>query len=199
MSIDTRLHHSPDPSTESATDSSPDPTPFSGPVQIGAEPPTGPQSWWRTPLHSDLRLPAAAAALVTAAGHVPVTATHLAEVPYVGWLFVALSLTCVAAAAALVVRDSCAIWTWSAAATAAAVLGYLLSRGPGLPGMDDDIGDWVDQLGMVSIGSEALVVLLAAAALRHEPPRRRVVALMAVLGSALLLNGLTYLIGARLT
>jgi hypothetical protein len=163
-------------------------------IDVHARPLTS-QSWWRRPLRSDLRLPAAAATLVAAAGHVPVTATHLDEVPYLGWLFIALALTCVVAAAALVLSDCWVTWTWSSATTAAALLGYVLSRGPGLPGMDDDIGDWADQLGLISVGGEAMVVLLAATALRHEPARRRVAAATVVIGSALLLNSLTYLIG----
>ena len=110
---------------------------------------------------SPLRLPAAAAALVAAAAHVPVIPDHLQEAPYIGWLFVGLSVLCVLGAIALLVDDSVAVWAVLGAGCAAAVLGYLFSRGPGLPAMADDVGDWANPLGMISVATEALVAGLA--------------------------------------
>ena len=126
-------------------------------------------------LRSSLRLPAAAAAVVAAAAHVPVTPEHLAEVPYVGWMFVALIAGCTAGAAALVIRDAAVVWGALGSACFIAVVLYAVSRGPGLLGMTDDIGDWLNELGLVSVASESLVVVLAVAALararlRHADP-----------------------------
>ena len=43
-----------------------------------------------------------------------------------------------------------------------ALVGYVLSRTVGLPGrLTDDIGNWLDTLGVVSIVAEALFVALA--------------------------------------
>jgi len=210
MSIDTTLDpapdHSPDRSPDHSSVSAVDHHPAARPTPVvGTDTTASPAdmtpgggdagSVWRTPLRSGLRLPAAAAALVAAAGHLPVMGAHLAEVPYIGWLFVGLGVTCVVAAVTLVLRDTWAAWTGSAAVTAAAVLGYVLSRGPGLPGMDDDIGDWTNQLGLISVGAETLVVLLAAAALRRRGTARHLRAVTVVVGTALLLNALTYLWG----
>jgi len=41
------------------------------------------------------------------------------------------------------------------------VLGYLLSRGPGLPDYSDDIGNWAEPLGMASLLIEGCLVMLA--------------------------------------
>jgi len=117
---------------------------------------------------SPLRLPAAAAALVAAAAHLPVIPDHLSEAPYVGWLFVGLSAVCVLGAVALVVDDSILVWAGLGSTCGAAVAGYLLSRGPGLPAMADDIGDWSNRLGLISVTTETLVAVLAVTVLRSR-------------------------------
>jgi hypothetical protein len=120
---------------------------------------------------SALRWPAAAAALVAAGAHLPVVPEHLREVPYVGWLFIGLIAVCVLGAGALAVRDTVTVWVGLGSVCAAAVLAYALSRGIGLPGMPDDIGDWADPLGLISITSETLVCVLAAVGLRRRSGR----------------------------
>lgn len=117
------------------------------------------------PLSSPLRLPAAAAALVAGIAHLPVTPEHLDEVPYVGWMFVALAVVCVAGGLLLVVRDAAVVWWTPAVSCLAAVVLYVVSRGPGMPAMDDDIGDWTNEFGLISVASETLVAVLAVAAL----------------------------------
>jgi hypothetical protein len=148
-----------------------------------------------TPLRSPLALPAAAAALVAAAAHVPVTAEHLTEVPYVGWLFVGLVAVCAAGAVVLAVRDPALLWTVLAAACGAAVVLYLVSRGPGMPGMSDDIGDWANELGLVSVASETIVVVLACLTLLRRPAGAGRPLLLAVLGAALVLAAAGYGLG----
>jgi hypothetical protein len=46
------------------------------------------------------------AAVVTAVAHVPVIAPHLEEAPYMGVLFVVLTVACMFLAAATLVRDT---------------------------------------------------------------------------------------------
>jgi hypothetical protein len=121
------------------------------------------------PVRSSLRWPAAAAALVAAAAHLPMIRQHLTEVPYVGWLFVGLSVALVLGAAALALRDAAILWTALASICLAAVACYAVSRGPGMPGMPDDVGDWTNPLGLISVGTETLVVMLAMLAV---PSRR---------------------------
>jgi len=139
------------------------------------------------PLRSSLRWPAAAAALVAAAAHLPVIPQHLAEVPYVGWLFVGLSAVLVVGAAALAFRDAAIVWAALASTCLAAVACYAVSRGPGMPGMPDDLGDWTNPLGVISVGTETLVVALALLAVRsHRATRRWIPAGVILAGGAAL-------------
>jgi hypothetical protein len=48
---------------------------------------------------------------------------------------------------------------------AATFLGYCLSRTTGLPAATDDIGNWTETLGVLSLVAEGAVVALASAAL----------------------------------
>ena len=114
---------------------------------------------------SALRWPAAAATLVVAAAHVPVVPEHLREVPYVGWLFVGLIAACLLCSVALAVQDTVIVWVAAATICMAAVSAYLVSRSVGLPGMPDDVGDWANPLGLISVAGETLVAVLALAAL----------------------------------
>jgi hypothetical protein len=154
-----------------------------------------------TPLRSHLALPAAAAALVAGAAHVPVTGEHLTEVPYVGWMFVGLIAVCVTGAVLLAVRDTVLLWTVIGAPCAAAVLLYLVSRGPGMPGMSDDIGDWANELGLVSVISETLVVVLTCLAARRGPvgfPHVHRSLVPAILGAGVVLAAASYGLGVVL-
>ena len=59
-----------------------------------------------------------------------------------------------------------AAWTLAAVFVAAApLLGYALSRGPGLPGFDDDRGNWTEPLGVASLVVESALLALSVAAL----------------------------------
>lgn len=111
---------------------------------------------------ASLRYPAAAAALAAGLAHVPVTPEHLAEAPYIGVLFILLTVTCVLGTVALLVSDSVFVWLSLGGAAALAVIAYVVSRTLGLPMMADDIGNWLEPLGVLSIATESVVVVLAA-------------------------------------
>lgn len=89
-------------------------------------------------LASPLRWVGALMLLVTAATHIPLVPEHLEEAPYVGVLFVALS-----------------------------VAAFLASRTVGLPQIRMDIGNWTEPLGFPAVAAEALAALAAVYALRH--------------------------------
>jgi hypothetical protein len=95
----------------------------------------------------------------------------------------------------LAVRDPALLWTVLAAACGAAVVLYLVSRGPGMPGMSDDIGDWANELGLVSVASETIVVVLACLTLLRRPAGAGRPLLLAVLGAALVLAAAGYGLG----
>jgi hypothetical protein len=59
-------------------------------------------------------------------------------------------------------RLSGAAWTIAATfVSAGPLLGYALSRGPGLPDYDDDIGNWAEPLGVLSLVVESALLVLA--------------------------------------
>jgi energy-coupling factor transporter transmembrane protein EcfT len=125
-------------------------------------------------LMSPLRVPGAALALVAGLAHVPVTPEHLNEAPYIGGLFIALTIACVLLAAALLVWDSPLVWAAAGATCLLAVIAYVVSRSVGLPLMGDDVGNWLETLGVVSVLSETGVVLVSAFALRRVWRRQTV-------------------------
>jgi hypothetical protein len=122
-----------------------------------------------TPRRSPLRWPAAGVLLVAGAAHIPVIAPHLAEARYIGALFIALTVACGVLAVALLAWDTPTVWDLAILTTGLAVLAYVLSRTVGLPLIGDDIGNWADPLGMVSIAAESVTVLLGIAALVRRP------------------------------
>jgi len=112
-----------------------------------------------------LRWPTAAALLVAAAAHVPVIPEHLHEAPYMGWLFVVFTAVATAAAIIVVIRAAAPVVVVGAGLiSAAAILAYCLTRVVALPQLADDVGNWTEPLGLVSITSEAAVVALSVAA-----------------------------------
>ncbi|AGB25393.1 hypothetical protein Mycsm_05192 [Mycobacterium sp. JS623] len=71
-------------------------------------------------------------------------------------------LTATALLLSLASRLSAAAWTIAAVfVSAAPLLGYVLSRGPGLPDYDDDIGNWTEPLGVVSLFVESALLALS--------------------------------------
>lgn len=119
------------------------------------------------PLSRPQRWLLAAAALVAAGAHVPVIGPHLEEAPYMGFLFVVLTIGCVGLAVASVIRDSAAVYSLAVLTCGLAVLGYIATRLVPFPMLSADVGDWLDPLGVVSIVSESVVVVAALTALRR--------------------------------
>ena len=125
-----------------------------------------------TPLRSRSRFLLAAAAVVAAAAHVPVIAPHLEEAPYMGVLFVVLTAACSALAVAGLVRDSAAVYALAVLTCGLAIVGYAATRLVSFPLLADDVGNWLEPLGVTSVVSEAIVVGAAFFALRARIARR---------------------------
>jgi hypothetical protein len=110
---------------------------------------------------------------VTVVGLVSIALIHaldlkdkLAELPYVGALFIALIVASLGVAEALIRSDAQRVWVAAGALAAATMLGYAGSRTVGLPGDGgEDIGNWLEPLGLASLVVEGIVVLLAIARL----------------------------------
>jgi hypothetical protein len=57
-------------------------------------------------------------------------------------------------------------WLLTAGVALGPLVGFVLSRGPGLPDYTDDKGNWTEPLGLISIGVELVLLAVAVAALR---------------------------------
>jgi len=87
------------------------------------------------------------------------------ETPYMGWMFVALIVGCVAAGAALVHGSDPRAWAAAVLLGVAPLAGYILTRTTGLPQAMDDIGNWTEPLGLASLFVEGSLAALAGAIL----------------------------------
>ncbi|PZS37497.1 MAG: hypothetical protein DLM62_18880 [Pseudonocardiales bacterium] len=84
---------------------------------------------------------------------------------YVQIMYYALEVAGVVAAVLLLANRARVGWLLSLGVAAGPIVGYVLSRGPGLPDYTDDIGNWAEPLGVVSLFVEGILLILAAASL----------------------------------
>jgi hypothetical protein len=115
-----------------------------------------------------LRWPVAGALLVTAAAHVPVTPDHLAEAPYMGVGFAAFTVAAGMLAVVVVRRNDVQSYGAAIGLCLAAVMTYAATRLVAFPQLGDDVGNWGERLGIVSIVSELAAIALSALALRRS-------------------------------
>jgi hypothetical protein len=104
---------------------------------------------------------AATALGVAAVAHMPVAIEHLAHLPYLGWSFVAFVVIAATLAGSLLVESRTVVWAAALLLSAGALALYAVSRQWGLPGTDDDIGDWANTAGLVCAAAETVVVLVS--------------------------------------
>ena len=96
----------------------------------------------------------------------------LEEVPYLGVAYIGLVVASLLVAEALVRRDDRRAWVLSAGLAASVILGYVVNRTVGMPGAMDDIGNWLEPLGVASLFVEGVVLLASLVALVRRPTRR---------------------------
>jgi hypothetical protein len=118
------------------------------------------------------RWPVLGLLFVASMAHVPVIPTHLDEAPYMGVLFIAFSIAAFGLASALAWRSAAVLYPAAGALCAAAILAYAATRLVAFPRLADDVGAWLEPLGIVSVLAEAGVVALVCVALRPTRPRR---------------------------
>ncbi|MGI8532044.1 MAG: hypothetical protein ACR2KN_03495 [Geodermatophilaceae bacterium] len=118
-----------------------------------------------------LRRTAAVAAVVAGAVHIPVTPEHLREAPYMGVMFLALTVACLGLAVGLWFSESTTVVAAAGMVCGAAIVGYVLTRTVAFPQLADDVGNWLEPLGVAAIPSEAVVVASCVVLVRG-PPRR---------------------------
>jgi hypothetical protein len=112
----------------------------------------------------------AVAAGVAAVAHVPVIGSHLEEAPYMGVLFLVLTGACIVLAAGAVIRGGRAVYLMTVLTCGLAVLGYAATRLVAFPMLGDDVGNWLEPLGVVSIVSESIAVAASLVLLNRRPP-----------------------------
>ncbi|GAA3478214.1 hypothetical protein [Streptomyces yanii] len=80
---------------------------------------------------------------------------------YIGVAYHVLEIAAVVAAVLLLIGLVRLGWLLAAAVAVGPLLGYILSRGPGLPHYSDDVGNWTEPLGLVSLAVEGALLLLS--------------------------------------
>jgi hypothetical protein len=102
---------------------------------------------------------------IVAAGLLGIAAVHLAdlpgkmsEVPYLGWAYIGLIVASLILAELVTTRSDRRLMAASAGLSAAVFIGFVINRTIGMPMATDDIGNWTEALGMVSLLIEATVI-----------------------------------------
>jgi hypothetical protein len=80
---------------------------------------------------------------------------------YVAWGYYLLEAAGLVAAYQLVTSARRSRWLLALGVAAGPLVGYILSRGPGLPSYTDDRGNWSEPLGLISLAVEAALLLIA--------------------------------------
>jgi hypothetical protein len=130
------------------------------------------QSSSRSLGHAAFRWLLVAVIFAAAVAHIPVIRPHLSEAPYMGVLFVLLTVACFGIGIAVALTDHRQAYEAASAVCGAAVIGYVATRVVAFPQLADDVGNWFEPLGVVSVLTESLVVVLAAVVLRRTSGTR---------------------------
>lgn len=84
------------------------------------------------------------------------------EPSYVGVGYWILEIIGIVTAIALMTNRSVRLsWFIAIGVGAGPMIGYILSRGPGLPDYTDDVGNWGEPLGVFALITEAILLVLA--------------------------------------
>ena len=106
--------------------------------------------------------------LLAAAAHLPVLADHLHEATWMGIAFTAFIYTALALATALLLRPANPLGVAAGALCLAAVTTYAATRIVAFPQLADDVGNWRDPWGLVSVSAELVVVILTVIAITRD-------------------------------
>ncbi|SRR6266550_3358372 len=98
----------------------------------------------------------------------------LEETTYLGVAFIGLIVACLLVAEALLRGDDPRAWSAAGVLAGATIIGYCISRTAGLPGQpEDDLGNWLEPLGLASLLVEGVVVWLSVSRLTAHRSGRR--------------------------
>jgi hypothetical protein len=104
--------------------------------------------------------------------HVLLLPDAFRAVDYLGLLFIVAIVLALCLIAALTRMSDERVWAATGALPALVLIGFVLSRTSGLPGFTEEIGNWSEPLGLLSLVFEGLLVCLSAMILStHETAR----------------------------
>jgi hypothetical protein len=86
----------------------------------------------------------------------------LDESTFVFGLYIVLMIATLLAAGILLRTDSRRTWMLAGVAAGLTLLGFVLTRTTGLPGFPDNVGNWLEPLGLASLWVEGVVLALSA-------------------------------------
>src|SRR3954470_4968076 len=114
---------------------------------------------------SRYRWPVVGLLFVASMAHVPVIPEHVSQAPYMGVLFIAFSGASFFLASLLAWKPAPMAYSAAGVLCAAAILAYAATRLVAFPQLSDDVGAWMEPLGVVSVIAEAGVVATVSAAM----------------------------------
>ncbi|MFF5567548.1 hypothetical protein ACFY7Z_21160 [Streptomyces sp. NPDC012623] len=91
--------------------------------------------------------------------------------PYIAYLYWALEIVAVLTALLLLAGAIGPGWFLAMGVAAGPILGYVLTRGPGLPDDHGDVGNWTYPLGLVSLAFEGALLILSVSCFLLRPRR----------------------------
>jgi hypothetical protein len=114
---------------------------------------------------------AATSLLAAAIAHVPVTPEHLKEAPYMGVAFIAFSVAATLLAVAVAATDRPLLYGATMGLCAAAIFVYAMTRMVAFPQLSDDVGNWSETLGVISVATEMIALVASGLAIvaRQRP------------------------------
>jgi hypothetical protein len=109
-----------------------------------------------------------AARLLAVLGMAAIAVIHILDAPgtfegvkYIFWLYIAIIVGAIPFSILLLQWPSRLAWIGPALLAAGPLIGFLLTRTTGLPGDSDDIGNWLESLGLASMFVELAVLSLS--------------------------------------
>jgi len=85
-----------------------------------------------------------------------------AETPYLGFAYVGMIATAVLLIERILTKNRATDYLATIALSAAVMIGFVINRTVGMPGAMDDIGNWFEPLGFLSLFVEGWAILQAA-------------------------------------
>jgi hypothetical protein len=92
----------------------------------------------------------------------------ITETPYLGVGYIGLIVTALVLGEMVLRRDDKFIWLAIGGLALAVIAGFVVNRTTGMPGAMDDVGNWLEPLGLASLVVEAMVVLIVVGRFRGQ-------------------------------